>query len=405
MPNVITDPARVDAVLDRAVETVYPTKEAFRALLLSGRRLRFYTGVDPTSPDLHIGHTTWMWKLREFQDLGHEVIMLIGSFTAMIGDPTDKLATRKQLTREDVLKNVTSYKKAASKILRFRGENPVKIMWNHKWFDKMALAELLPLMSNFTVQQMLERDMFEKRMAAQKPIGLHEFMYPLMQGYDSVAMNVDVEIGGSDQTFNMLAGRTLLRALKNKEKFVVAVPLLQTPNGVKMGKSEGNAVPILTTPEDMFGKIMALDDGFVIPVFTNLTRVPLEEISKVEAMLASGGNPRDAKIRLATELVSIYHNKAAAKRAKKHFETVFQKHEMPTDIREVSFPAETMPIADLLVAVQFAASKSEARRLIEQGGVKVQDAVVAAPDAVVSLTSEGVIVQRGKQHFVRVKRG
>jgi len=400
---VITDPQKIDAVLNRAVANVYPSKEALREALLSGKKLKLYTGIDPTSPDMHIGHVIWLWKLREFQELGHEVIMLFGSFTAMIGDPTGKASTRKQLTLEEVKENTKTYKRAASSILSFRGRNSAKVMWNHKWFSKMKLGDVLPLMSEFTVQQLMERDMFQKRLAEAKPIGFHEFMYPLLQGYDSVAMNVDLEIGGNDQTFNMLAGRTLQRSLKNREKFVLTVPLLETSDGKKMGKSEGNAIPILSEPGDLFGKIMALEDGFIFPLFELATRVPMERIESMKEMIKNGGNPRDAKLMLAEELVAQFSGgPRAAKAARQHFETIFQKHEMPTDMPVFNFDTNRVNVVELLVKTGLASSNSEARRLVEQGGVKADQVMIARIDAEVEIKVGGTIVQKGKRHWVKV---
>jgi tyrosyl-tRNA synthetase len=403
MANTITDPKQIDTLLSRAVDTVYPTKEKMREALLAGAKLRIYTGIDPTSPDLHIGHTLWMWKLKEFQDMGHEVILLMGSFTAMIGDPTDKLATRKQLTKKEVIANTKNYQKAASKILRFTGKNAVKVMWNDKWLAKVKLGDLLPLMAHFTVQQMLERDMFDKRMTEGKPIGLHEFLYPLMQGYDSVAMDVDLEIGATDQTFNMLAGRTLQRVINNKEKFVLTTPLLTDANGKKIGKSEGNVIGILDEPSDLFGKIMALGDDAIFPCFEYATRVDMGRINTMKQVMKDGGNPRDAKMALAEELVRLYHGDKAAKEARAHFESVFQKHQMPEDMPLVHAGAAKMNILDLLILAKLAESKSDARRVVEQGGAKVDSVAVSGIEAMIDIPKEGLILQRGKRQFARVK--
>lgn len=397
---VITDKARINQVLTRGVETVLPTREGLAELLASGKRLRFYLGFDPTAPFLHIGHALQLKKLREFQDLGHEVIWLFGTFTAMIGDPTDKLAARKQLTKEEVAINLANYKKFASKILRFRGENPVKIMRNDKWLAKLNFEDVVNLASNFTVQQMMERDMFEKRWNEQKPIHVHEFMYPLMQGYDSVAMDVDVEIGGSDQTFNMLAGRTLLRAMKNKEKFVVALKLLTNDEGKKMSKSEGGFIAINDAPEEMYGKIMAMNDSMVVPYFELVTDLPQEDIDGVRVALQNGANPRDIKMRLAKTVVTMFHNAAAAKRAEKHFVNVFQKHETPDEMPEFRV-TEPLALADLLVVSKLAESKGEARRLVEQGGIALDDVKLTDAFQQVAVGTTGVL-RRGKRQFVRL---
>lgn len=400
--NVITDEHKINRLLTRGVATVYPTAEKLREQLMSGRRLRIYHGVDPTAPYLHIGHAVQFRKLREFQNLGHEVILLLGSFTAMIGDPTDKLATRKQLTKQEVLDNAATYKKQASKILKFSGDNAVKLMFNDKWLAKMTFANVVDLASHFTVQQMMERDMFAKREAEQKPIYLHEFFYPLMQGYDSVAMDVDVELGGNDQTFNMLAGRTLMREMKQKEKFVVATSLLTNSEGKKMSKSEGGIIGLTDAPEDMFGKIMAMDDSMIVPYFKLATDLEDEEIAAVESAIAGGMNPRDAKMHLAETVVEMYHNKSKAKAAKKHFLQVFSNKEMPDVIPELSLGGRVLTIVEVLVEAGFAPSKGEAKRLIEQGGVKIGSEVVSNPMVQVSPRADSVIVQKGKRFFVKL---
>jgi len=298
--SVNTDKAAIESFLGRSVENVFPSREFLEARMKEGKPLSLYVGVDPTGPSLHMGHAIWLRKLAQWQKLGHKAIVLIGDFTAMIGDPTDKGAARKQLTREQVLENCKTYKEQASKFLRFEGENAAELKFNSEWLGKMNFADVLDLASRFTVQQMLERDMFERRVEEKKPIYIHEFMYPLMQGYDSVAMGVDGEMGGNDQTFNMLAGRTLMKDMAGKEKFVVAYRLLTDPTGKKMGKSEGNMITFQDSPDDMFGKVMSWTDGMIVAGFELCTDVPMDEVARVEASLAEdGSNPRDAKARLA----------------------------------------------------------------------------------------------------------
>lgn len=396
------DAAKIERLLTRGVAAVYPTVENMRAVLLSGKRLRIYVGVDPTSPHLHIGHAMQFRKLREFQDLGHEVILLIGSFTAMIGDPTDKLATRKQLTRQEVLENAKTYKKQAAKILRFSGENPVKFMFNDKWLAKMSFEDVLGLASHFTVQQMMERDMFTKRLHEQKPIYLHEFLYPLMQGYDSVAMDVDVEIGGNDQTFNMLAGRTLLREMKQKEKFVMTISLLTNSEGKKMSKSEGGMIALTDSPEEMFGKIMAMDDSMIVPYFRLATNIDPEEIVAIEHALASGMNPRDAKMRLAETVTGMYHGVKKAAQATKNFITVFSQGSVPETMPDFMPTANAMNILEVLLATHLASSKNEARRLLEQGGVKLGDEVIRDVSYMVYPRQSSIVLQKGKRFFVKL---
>ncbi len=397
---VITDVQKINEVLTRGVENVLPTRDAFAALLASGKRLRMYCGFDPTAKSLHIGHAIQLRKLRQFQDLGHEVIMLIGSFTAMIGDPTDKGAARVPLTAEEVKENAKNWKKMATKFLRFRGENAALLMRNDKWLAKLTMKEVVDLASNFTVQQMMERDMFERRWSEGKPIHLHEFMYPLMQGYDSVAMDVDAEIGGNDQVFNMLAGRTLLKAVKGKEKFVVALKLLTNDEGKKMSKSEGGFIAIDDAPEEMYGKLMAMNDSMIVPYLELVTDATREEIEEMKAALVSGENPRNAKMRLAKMVVGQFHGPRDAVKAEKHFVNVFQKKEMPSEMVDFKL-TEMMTLADLLVTAKLAESKSEARRLVEQGGISLDDVKLSDAFAMMVPGTAGVL-RRGKRQFVRL---
>jgi len=342
-------------------------------------------------------------KMRQFQDLGHEVILLIGSFTGMIGDPTDKDAARNQLTRKQVLENAATYKKQAGKILNFSGRNAVKIMFNDKWLGKLSFADVVDVASNFTVQQMSERDMFANRIKEGKPVYLHEFLYPLMQGYDSVAMDVDLEIGGSDQTFNMLAGRTLMKAMKQKEKMVLTLELLTNDEGKKMSKSEGGFIALDDAPEDMYGKIMAMADSIILPYFELATDVAREEIEGMKIQLSQGMNPRDLKARLARQIVTMHHSQKDADAAEMHFKTVFQDHEVPTDIREFTVSSE-QNIVDVLVASGLTSSKTEARRLIEQKAIKIDGTPVISSEMMIVGSEDGLVLQRGKRQFVRLTK-
>lgn len=404
MSNTITDKARIDAVLSRGVEAIYPSKEKLAEQLASGTRLRLYCGMDPTAPVLHIGHAIQLRKLREFQDLGHEVIWLFGTFTAMIGDPTDKMAARKQLTQEEVKANVANYKKLASKILRFSGENPVKILRNDKWLAKLNFANIVDIASKFTVQQMMERDMFEKRWNEEKPIHLHEFMYPLMQGYDSVAMDVDLEIGGSDQTFNMLAGRTLQRAMKNREKSVLALKLLTNDEGKKMSKSEGGFIAINDTPEEMYGKLMSMNDSTIVPYFRLVTDLTEDEIVRIETSMKEGENPRQVKSVLAKTVTAMFHSKKAADKAAEAFEKQFRHKETPDNIPEHKVLESGEFILDVLLSANLIASKSEGRNIMKGGGIKLDG--LPLTDITLKLFPEhvagGKVLQRGSRHFVRL---
>jgi tyrosyl-tRNA synthetase len=398
MPKVSTDKKQIDWVLLHGVEHVYPSADALRARLMKGERLRVYVGVDPTGPTLHLGHAIWLQKLAEVQTLGHEVIMLIGDFTAMIGDPTDKSATRKVLTRDEVLANCKQYQKQAARILKFDGPNAAKLMFNSEWLAKMSFADVVELASHFTVQQMVERDMFEKRIEEGKPVHLHEFLYPLMQGYDSVAMDVDLEIGGNDQTFNMLAGRDLQRELKKKDKAVLALKLLADASGKKMGKTEGNIVAFTDSPEEMYGKIMSWTDGMIVPGFALCTTLPDVEVKAIEKAIEKGENPMIFKRDLAKRIVEWLVGEDAANQAAEQFSSIHQKGEKPEEIPELKIKKE-ISLIDALVESKLCASKSDARRQIEQGGVKVDDMVVKNVAATVA---KGLIIQKGKRHFVKL---
>lgn len=367
-PTVITEENKIEALLDRGVEKIFPNRDFLKARLMKGERLTLYLGIDPTAPTLHLGHVIPMMKLRQFQDLGHQIILLIGDFTGMIGDPSDKSATRKKLTRAEVLKNCKEYVKQASAILRFSGENKALVKYNSTWLNAMDFGDVLELASLMTVDQMLKRDMFEKRMEEGKPIHIHEFMYPLMQGYDSVAMDVDGEVGGNDQTFNMLAGRDLLKTLKNKEKFVVATKLLVDANGKKMGKTEGNMVSLNQSAEQMYGSVMSWSDNLIINGLEIVTTLPMSDIASIKSSLEAGANPRDAKARLALEIVTTFHGKEAAARAEQAFSNTFKKGDMPEDAPEAVVARGTL-LADILLEKGLVQSKGELRRLIEGHGL------------------------------------
>ncbi len=402
MAKISTDQTKIQELLTRGVENIYPNADYLKKLLLSGKRLKLYLGVDPTGPTLHLGHAINIEKLRQFQELGHQIILLIGDFTGTVGDPTDKAATRKPLTREQVLKNAKDYKKQASKLINFSGSNKAEIKFNSQWASKLNFAQVLQLATNFTVQRLLERDMFQERIKAAKPIHLHEFMYPVLQAYDSVAMEVDGELGGNDQTFNMLAGRDLLKTLKNKEKFVITMKLLTDSSGKKMGKTEGNMAALSDTAQDMFGKIMSWTDGMILAGYELCTRVSMSEIKKIEQELKSGKNPRDIKFHLATEVVTMYFSKELAQKAGQEFTNIFAKKENPDDMPEFAISKNKINPVDLLVEMKLVNSKSEARRLIEGGGLKLNQAKVETWDQDLNIKS-GDVIQAGKRKFAKIK--
>lgn len=400
---VITDKSKINNVLIRGVETIYPDRQSLEKLLLSGKKIKLYCGFDPSAPSMHIGNAILINKLAQFQKLGHEVIFLIGDFTGMIGDPTDKTAARKKLSREEVLANAKNYKKQASAYLKFRGENSAKTERNSKWCDKLNFRDLIEVSSNFTVQQMIQRDMFQERMKEGRPIYLHEFLYPLAQAYDSVVLDVDLEIGGNDQMFNMMCGRDLMKTMKNKEKFVMTLKLLADEQGKKMGKSEGNVVFLDESLENMYGKIMSWPDGVIGIGFELCTNIPTAEVEEIFKQLKGGEvNPRDLKMKLAFEITKLVHGAHKAKVAQEHFIKTVQNKEVPDEIEEKKLARAEWKLPDLLMEIGLAWSKGEARRLIEQGGIKIDGEAVKDINQEIKITAEGVLLQRGKRQFVRV---
>jgi tyrosyl-tRNA synthetase len=396
--KIIIEPKRIDEFLSRGVETVLPSKEFVKKQLMSGKKLKMYLGIDPTGPNLHLGHLVAILKLKEFAELGHEAILLMGDFTGMIGDPTDKSAARKQLTKKEVKKNLSGYKKQLAPVLNF-GFGGVKVKFNSEWLAKLKFEDVVNLASNFTVQQMLARDMFDKRMKENKPIYLHEFLYPLMQGYDCVAMDVDGELGGNDQLFNILAGRDLMKALKNKEKFVMGVKLLVDASGQKMGKTEGNMAALTDSANDKFGKVMSWPDGLLLPGFEILTKVDLKEVKK---RLDSGENPRDLKLDLAFEVVKLLHSESEAKKAKENFIKVFSEKEKPVKVEKKKVKKEKKTITELVFEMGLVKSKSEARQLIGQGAVKINDETIKDWQEMVE-PENGMIVRVGKLRFGEIE--
>ena len=381
---------KVEEVLTRGVENIYPSKEILKKVLLSGKILSIYNGIDPTGPTLHIGHGATLLKLRDLQDLGHKIILLIGDFTGRIGDPTDKNATRKQLSAKEVKENLKSYTKQAGRILDMK---KVQVKFNSKWLSKLSLEKVMEIASEFTLQQMIERDMFEKRVKEGQPVHLHEFFYPLMQGYDSVAMDVDMEIGGNDQTFNMLIGRTMMKN-RGKEKYVLATKLLVDPTGKKMGKSEGNMVTLEDTPENMFGKVMSWPDTLIRVAFEICTRTKIPNISDIET------NPRDQKMKLAFEIVKIYHGEEKALEAKENFINTFSKGGVPDNVPEITLK-EDQKLIDILISEKVVSSKTEFRRLVGEGAITDMDKNEKIKD--VEVMASRAIYKIGKHRFIKIK--
>ncbi|WP_440903768.1 tyrosine--tRNA ligase [Catenovulum sp. SX2] len=387
------------AEIKRGAEEILVEEELIEKLK-SGKPLKIKAGFDPTAPDLHLGHTVLINKMRAFQQLGHEVIFLIGDFTGLIGDPTGKNVTRKPLTKEQVLANAETYKEQVFKIL-----DPAKtrVEFNSKWMNELGAAGMIKLAARQTVARMLERDDFKKRYTGGQPIAIHEFLYPLVQGWDSVALESDVELGGTDQKFNLLMGRELQKEEGQKPQTVLMMPLLEGLDGVqKMSKSLNNYIGITDAPNDMFGKVMSISDDLMWRYFDLLSFRPIEEIAQLKVDVENGKNPRDVKIELAKELIARFHDDAAAQGAEQDFIQRFQKNAIPDDIDEVTVTTgEAQGIANLLKEAGLVASTSEAMRMIKQGAVKIDGEKVADNKLQIEVGSEAVY-QVGKRKFAKI---
>ncbi|KWU00559.1 MAG: tyrosine--tRNA ligase [Vibrio toranzoniae] len=384
------------AEIKRGVEELIPEDELI-AKLKEGRPLRIKLGADPTAPDIHLGHTVIFNKLRAFQELGHEVTFLIGDFTAMVGDPSGKNSTRPPLSREDVLKNAETYKEQVFKIL-----DPAKtqIRFNSEWLSELGAEGMIRLASNQTVARMLERDDFKKRYAGSQPIAIHEFMYPLLQGHDSVALESDVELGGTDQKFNLLMGRELQKAAGQKPQTVLMMPLLVGLDGVKkMSKSAHNYIGISEAPSEMFGKIMSISDDLMWSYYELLSFRPLEDVAELKAGVDAGKNPRDVKVLLAKEIIARFHSEADAEAAEQEFVNRFAKNQVPDDMPEFEFEAG-LPIANVLKEAGLVNSTSDAMRMIKQGAAKLEGEKIE--DSKFIPEAGTAVYQVGKRKFARI---
>lgn len=368
----------IEELLTRGVENIIPDKEKLRTLLASGKKLNIYLGIDPTATTIHIGHAVPLRKLNAFAQLGHNVTFLIGDFTALIGDTSDKDTERPVLTSEQIQKNFETYKKQAEKVLDF---SKVTVRFNSEWLKTLTFADIVKLTQHFSAGEFVSRELIKKRLTDGKKVGLHELLYPVMQGYDSYHMDTDIQLGGTDQTFNMQAGRILQKDLRNKESFIIANGFLEGTDGRKMSKSWGNAIWLMDEPNDMFGKLMSLRDELIIQYFTLATNIPMSEIDVLQKRLANKENPMNIKKDLARQIVSELHSLEAARHAQTEFETRFQKK----DLAESALPLLSMhslktnvTIVDVVVAAGIVSSRSEAKRLVDQKAVKVNGAVVTS---------------------------
>jgi tyrosyl-tRNA synthetase len=396
---------RIDEIINRGIiKEILPSKEEFKKALLE-RKLKFYIGADPTGTSLHLSHAKNFMLLEEFRQLGHEVFILFGDFTACIGDPTDKTSTRARLTREQARKNAQNWIESINPLINTKdSKNPAHVVFNSEWLDKLTPEDMIELLSHATVGQLLVRDMFQKRMEENKPIFMHEFIYPMLQGFDSVALDIDVEMCGTDQIFNALVGRELIKKYKNKEKFIVANNLMENPiDGTLMSKSKGTGVFLGTTATKMFEDIMNQPDEMIEILLINNTRVPLETIKKLDIK----NNPREAKLFTAREITKIFHSEEDVKKAEESFLSV-SKTGIPKDIETIKLSKNTFDIniIDLLITTKLVSSKSEARRLIEQNGISINQEKVTSTDKIITtndLNNNSLIIQKGKKTFLKVE--
>lgn len=382
---------KIEELLTRGVEEIID-KERLKKKLLSGKVLRIKHGLDPTGPQIHIGRAIPLWKLRDFQKLGHKIVLIIGDFTAQIGDASDKQAMRRPLTEKEIKENMKGYVGQIAKILDIK---KVELHYNSQWLKKLTAKDLLNLAMEFTAQQVIQRRNFKERWDQGKPIGLHELNYPLLQGFDSVAVKADVELGGFDQLFNLKVGRDIQKAFHQPPQDIIALKMLLGPDGRKMSTSWGNVINIIDVPQEQFGRIMSMKDELILDYFELCTRVPSKDIKEIKK------NPRLLKIRLAREIVEIYHSKQAALKAEKEFNRVFKEGQLPSHIPTVSIKQKELNILDLLTETKLVWSKAEAKRLIEQRGVKINSKVQEDWKKTVKI-KKGEIIQVGKRKFVKI---
>lgn len=396
--NIITDSQKIEEVLTRNVEEVLPNKNQLKRLMQK-KRIRLYLGIDPTGIRLHLGHTITLRKLQEFADLGHEAVLIVGTGTVLAGDPSLRNEARPRISQAEINKNIKTWKLQAGKILDF---SKVKIKYNGDWLLKLGLKEIINIASNISAIKLFQREMFQRRIKKGDTVWTHETLYPLLQGYDSVAIDTDLEIGGTDQVFNMLIGRELQKKMKNREKFVLTCPMLLGIDGKQMSKSSGNCVWLQDSPDQMFGKIMSIPDNLIVSFFELLTNIPNPVIQKYQKELQSDKiNPRDLKKQLAIEIVKMYHSDARANKAAEEFDKVFKKKELPSKIPQVQLKDRSLNILDLLVKTKQVSSKSEAKRLILQKGVRIGGAVQEDWQKEIEI-KKGLVIQVGKRKFVKL---
>ncbi len=389
-----------EQVLTRGVAEVLPDKNSL-AKLMNQRSIKLYLGIDPTGALLHLGHAVVLRKLQQFAQLGHEVILLIGNGTVKIGDPTGRDESRPVLTDEEIEKNWENWKEQASTILDF---SMIKVLHNGDWLDQLNYSDIVKLLAKTTVQQLLERDMFQERLKQGKPIHGHEIIYPLLQGYDSVVMDVDLELGGTDQTFNMMMGRTLQKAYNNHEKWVLTTPIINGTDGRKMSKSFNNFVALTENARQMYGKLMSVNDELIVEYLTLLTNFSLDEIKEIELKLQAGENPMGYKKLMAFTITADLHSETEAEKAQEHFEKTVQGNEIPSDIQAIKINSQQIRVLDLLSSCEPSQSNAQLKRLCEQGGVKIlpNEKLLQDPQETVDI-KDGLILKIGKRSFYKIQ--
>lgn len=393
---------QIDDILYRGVANIIPGKDMLSKLLQSDKKLNVYLGIDPTATRIHLGHAVQLRKLQAFSNLGHNVTFLIGDFTSLIGDTSDKDSERPVLTTREIQDNFKSYKEQAEKIVDF---SKVSLKFNSEWLNTLGFSDVISLAQHFSVGDFVGRELIRRRLDENKRVGLHEFLYPVMQGYDSYFMDTDIQIGGTDQTFNMQAGRTLQKDLRQKESFVMTTTLLEGTDGRKMSKSWGNAIWLQDSPEDMYAKVMAIKDDLIIQYFLLATQTSLEAVETLKKRLTGGEHPMILKKELAHRIVTELHSDSSAQAAALHFENTVQKRELPEIIEEVQLSADDEEYIneDFLVELNLASSKSEAKRLFQQGGVVVNDERVTDSQSMIAV-KDGMILKIGKRKIVKLKK-
>ncbi|MCD6500719.1 tyrosine--tRNA ligase [bacterium] len=390
---------KIKELLERGVEEIIE-KENLLKKLKSGKRLRIKHGIDPTGPKIHIGRASQLWKLKAFQELGHKIVLIIGDFTAQIGDASDKTSMRKPLTKKEIQENLKTYRKQIGKILDLK---KVEIHRNSEWLERLKLKDILGLCMKFTAQQMIQRRNFKQRWEGGKPIGIHELFYPILQGYDSVQVQADVEIGGFDQLFNLKVGRDIQKMFNQKPQDIMTLKMIHGLDGRKMSTSWGNVINIVDEPNEMYGKIMSMKDELIGEYFELCTKIPLKEVDKIKRSLKQKKlNPRDAKATLAKEIVKLYHGERAAQKAEREFEKVFRKKKLPSKIPVFRTSKKILNILDLIFQTGLASSKSQAKRLVLEKGVKIDGKLKTDWQEKIKIRNN-MIVQVGKRKFIKIK--